>query len=86
MIAQELHRASIEEPGCKSIIFSQFTSMLDLVEHRCVPELRVLFEVLLLTMVPPAGAAAQFVPRRGQVGQARRSNVHHSAGSNHRGL
>jgi len=33
-LLQELSRAQDEEPGCKSIVFSQFTSMLDLVEHR----------------------------------------------------
>ncbi|KAA0169554.1 hypothetical protein FNF28_01998 [Cafeteria roenbergensis] len=33
-LLQELTLAQQEEPGCKSIVFSQFTSMLDLVEHR----------------------------------------------------
>ena len=33
-LLEELSIAQQEEPGCKSIVFSQFTSMLDLVEHR----------------------------------------------------
>jgi DNA repair protein RAD16 len=33
-LLEELARAQAEEPGCKSIVFSQFTSMLDLIEHR----------------------------------------------------
>jgi hypothetical protein len=33
-LLEELSVAQQEEPGCKSIVFSQFTSMLDLVEHR----------------------------------------------------
>jgi DNA repair protein RAD16 len=33
-LLEDLWRAQVEEPGCKAIVFSQFVSMLDLIQHR----------------------------------------------------